>query len=231
MPSSTAIPRDDAGKLAFLQHLNATLPLYADILSVTADELAKLANGTAWFAHILEVQHLAAHYNDAVVANKRILRDGPADSVLNIPSLPVFPSPPPTPPFADIFGFVGLLIRRIKLQLAYTEAIGKALNIVPAHTPGVDPATMQPVLAVEFRGGHPYILCSLSGMDSFELEVDRGDGHFALLTIDMTPNHLDDYPLPAAGTVALWRYRAIYRLRDVRVGHWSQILEVSVIGA
>ena len=104
------------------------------------------------------------------------------------------------------------------------------MNIIPAHGSGTDPDTAQPVLAVEFRGGHPYLLFSLSGMDSIELEVDRGDGHFALLTIDTTPNHLDDYPLPAAGTVALWRYRAIYRQRDVRVGHWSQVLDVSVIG-
>ena len=231
MPSATAIPRDDAGKLAFLQHLNTSLPGYAEILGVTAEELAKLASGTEWFGYILEVQHLASHFDDATVACKRILRDGPADSVLTIPALPIIPLQPVSPPFADIFGFVGLLIRRIKLQAKYTEAIGKALNIIPAHSPGVDPATVQPVLGVEFRGGHPYILCSLSGMDGFELEVDRGDGHFGLLTIDMTPNHLDDYPLPAPGATALWRYRAIYRLRDVRVGHWSQILQVSVIGA
>ena len=230
MPSATAIPRDDAGKLAFLLHLNATLPLYAAILGVTANELAKLAAGTAWFAYIMEAQQLAAHFSDAVIANKRILRDGPADRALNIPTLPTFPAPPDFLPLADIFGFVGLLIRRIKLQAAYTEAIGKALNIIPAHGPGVDPDTAQPVLAVEFRGGHPYLLVSLSGMDSVELEVDRGDGHFALLTIDTTPNHLDEHPLPAAGTAVLWRYRAIYRLRDVRVGHWSQVLEVSVIG-
>ena len=50
MSNTTAIPRDDAGKLAFLLHLNATLPLYAAILGVTANELAKLATGTAWFA-------------------------------------------------------------------------------------------------------------------------------------------------------------------------------------
>ena len=178
MPSATAIPRDDAGKLAFLQHLNTSLPGYAEILGVTAEELAKLASGTEWFGYILEVQHLASHFDDATVACKRILRDGPADSVLTIPALPIIPLQPVSPPFADIFGFVGLLIRRIKLQAKYTEAIGKALNIIPAHSPGVDPATVQPVLGVEFRGGHPYILCSLSGMDGFELELG-GIGQFA----------------------------------------------------
>ena len=230
MPSATAIPRDDAGKLAFLQHLNVTLPLYAAILSVTADELAKLATGTAWFAYIMEVQQLATHFSDAIIANKRILRDGPAERALTVPTFPTFPVPPDTPPFADIFGFVGLQIRRIKLHAAYTESIGKALSIIPSHGSGTDPDTAQPVLAVEFRGGHPYLLFSLNGMDSVEVEVDRGDGHFALLTIDTTPNHLDEHPLPAAGTVALWRYRAIYRQRDVRVGHWSQVLDVSVMG-
>jgi hypothetical protein len=46
----------------------------------------------------------------------------------------------------------------------------------------------------------------------------------------MTPNHIDKTPLPPTGTVLLWRYRAIYRLRDEQVGNWSQVLKASVKG-
>jgi len=83
---------------------------------------------------------------------------------------------------------------------------------------------------VEFQRGHPRLLWTMHGMDALEIEADRGDGHFALFTIDMTPNHLDTTPLPPVGTVVLWKYRAIYRVRDERVGNWSQVLEVSVKG-
>jgi hypothetical protein len=67
-------------------------------------------------------------------------------------------------------------------------------------------------------------------MDALEIEVDRGTGTFALLTIDTVPDYLDTAPLPPAGTNALWRYRAIYRLKDERVGHWSPVLEMAVKG-
>lgn len=36
MPNTTAIPRDDASKLALLRHLDAHLPNYAAILEVTS---------------------------------------------------------------------------------------------------------------------------------------------------------------------------------------------------
>ena len=51
--------------------------------------------------------------------------------------------------------------------------------------------------------------------------MDRGDDHFTLFTID-TPSPPD--------TVVLWKYRAIYLVRNERVGQWSQVLEVSVKG-
>ena len=41
MPNATAIPRDDASKLALLQHLNAHLPNYALALEISADDLAQ----------------------------------------------------------------------------------------------------------------------------------------------------------------------------------------------
>ena len=44
------------------------------------------------------------------------------------------------------------------------------------------------------------------------------------------PDYTDTAPLPAAGESALWRYRAIYRLGDERIGQWSNIAVTSVMG-
>jgi hypothetical protein len=166
---------------------------------------------------------------EAAVAFKNAVRDGSKNGKPTVPSVPNL-TPPAGEPFEDVFGFAGTLITRAKIHKNYTDAIGKALNIIPAQSPGVDLTTIQPALDVEFQTGHPRILWTMRGMDALEIEADRGDGHFTLLTIDTTPNHVDTTPLPPPGTVVLWKYRAIYRVRDERVGQWSQVLEVSVKG-
>ncbi len=85
-------------------------------------------------------------------------------------------------------------------------------------------------LLVGFQGDHPVLHWKSNGTDALELEADHGTGTFSLLTIKMSPGYQDDTPLPPVGTAILWKYRAIYRIRDKQVRHWSQILEVGVKG-
>lgn len=230
MPNNSAIPRDDAGKLALLQHLNTTLPNYAATLEISADDIAQVKAGAEWFEYILNAQDAAQDYTSALFALKRVLRDGPKGAAVEPPPLPARFSLPAAPPFADIFGFVGALITRIKKHKNYTEAIGQALRIIAASSPGADPSTLQPVLSVDFQGGHPVLSWKGNGTDALELEADHGEGSFSLLTIRMSSGYRDNAPLPAPGTAAVWKYRGIYLIRDERVGHWSQVLEVGVKG-
>ena len=226
---STVIPRVDSGKLALIVHINSVLSAYAAMLDFSADDLSELDRATAWFKYSLDLQSAYKATGEATVALKNAIRDGSPTGKAVIPTLPIL-TPPPGEPFLDVFGYLSNVITRIRIHKNYTEAIGKALYIIPVQSLPVDPSAMQPVLNADFKGGHPRVLWAMHGMDALELEADHGDGHFSLLTIDMTPNHIDTTPLPPAGTVVLWRYRAIYRLRDEQVGNWSQGLEVSVKG-
>jgi hypothetical protein len=230
MTNSTAIPRDDASKLALLQHLDLNLPSYAVALEISADDLAQLKIGLEGFAYSIKAQDAASNYNHALFAFKRALRDGPTNANVLPPTIPTFPTAPTTPLYADIFGFVGPLITRLKKHKNYTVAIGKALNIIASQGTGTDITTLQPVLTVDFQGGHPVLHWKSNNTDSLEIEADHGNGIFILLTIQHTTNFQDNSTLPAPGSVALWKFRAIYRIRDQQVGHWSQILEVSVKG-
>ena len=45
MTTNTAIPRDDTGKLALLQHLDLNLPNYAVALEISTYDLAQLKIG------------------------------------------------------------------------------------------------------------------------------------------------------------------------------------------
>lgn len=229
MPSNTAIPRDDAGKLALLQHVNISLPNYAVALEISADDIAQLKASFDSFDYCLKAQDSANNYSNALFAFKRVLRDGPKDAVLKAPTLPVLPIMPSTF-YPDIFGFLGALITRIKKHKNYTEAIGKALNIISSHSPTVDLTNAQPQLTVDFQGDHPILHWKSNGADALEIEADYGDGIFRLISIQLSPGYQDNNPLPAKGTAAVWKYRAIYRLRDQQIGQWSQVLEVSVKG-
>jgi hypothetical protein len=230
MTSSTAIPRDDASKLSLLKHLDTNLPNYAVALEISADDLAQLKVGLDGFDYSIQAQDAANNYNNALFAFKRALRDGPITANVTPPTLPIFPIAPTTKLYADIFGFLGPLITRIKKHKNYTEAIGKALNIIATSSTNHDLSTLQPILSIDFQGGHPVLHWKSNGADTLEIEADHGNGIFSLLTIQHTTNYQDNTPLPTSGTAVIWKYRAIYRVRDIQVGHWSQILEVGVKG-
>ena len=159
-----------------------------------------------------------------------MLRDGPANMDMTLPAPLVLPTAPSSAPFSNIFGFVGPLIIRIKKHPNYTEAIGNALGIIPAVTPSIDTTTLQPILTIVLQGGHPVLSWKSNGTHALEIEADHGTGSFSLLTIRMSSGYQDNTPLPAAGSASVWKYRAIYHIHDEQVGHWSQVLEISVKG-
>jgi hypothetical protein len=64
-------------------------------------------------------------------------------------------------------------------------------------------------------------------MSAIEIHVDRGNtGSYTFLAMDAYPNYIDTFPLPTAGEIALWKYKAI--CIDERTGYWSDEVSVSV---
>ena len=56
----------------------------------------------------------------------------------------------------------------------------------------------------------------------------RGKG-FAFLAVGTVPDYTDTQT-PPAGQSALWKYKAIYRQGDDRVGQWSDVVSIPVAG-
>jgi hypothetical protein len=98
-------------------------------------------------------------------------------------------SAPSTAPYTDIFGFLGGLIARLKRHKHYTESIGKALSIVATQGQSYDPTSPQPVLTVDFQGGHPVLHWKSNGADALELQAEHGSGSFGLLAVKMSPGY------------------------------------------
>ena len=159
-------------------------------------------------------------------AYKNALRDGhPAGPIP--PSLAA--TTPPTAVLPGIFDRATLLVGRIKKHPGYAEAIGQDLGIIGAEVT-INLAALKPILTLTLQAGHPNVGWTKQGMDALEIHVDRGNGTYALLAIDTVPDYLDTAALPAPGTSAAWKYKAIYRLRDEQVGQWSDVASLSVMG-
>jgi hypothetical protein len=226
MAKSYFLPADEPGKLKWLNNFAAKLPTYAATVGVTAAEVTQTTADDAYFAFVVGAQNQHSKTTRDWTAYKTALRSG--NTIGTMPTTPALGVPPTAVP-AGIFSRVSALAARIKKHPAYTEAIGQDLGIIGAEQ-SVDPTTAKPILELTLQAGHPNVGWSKSGMDSLEIWVDRGTGVFAFLTIDTVPDYLDTAALPAAGTSAVWKYKAIYRLNDEQVGQWSDVATIGVMG-
>ena len=148
----------------------------------------------------------------------------------------VLPTPPslgaaPPVPEPGVFKRAASIAGVIKSRNNYTEADGKDLGVEGADMPAPDLITCKPSIGIRLvQGGKPEILWSKGDYDALAIYVDRGAGTWAFLAIDTYPNYVDAGLLPAQGTAAVWKYRAIYRYDDIEVGVWSDTVTITVGG-
>ena len=203
---------------------------YAATLELTPAEVAAQAADLDFFNYIFECQQIIQKSAQELTAWKNITRTG--GNLTGTPAFPTFPAPVPVVA-AGVEARFRALVKKIKAHARYTVTIGDLLGIEsPQHTPP-DLATLQPVIAVAFTGNHVHLDWGWGGysvyLDMIELQVDRGDGKgFVLLNFDTTPGYIDTAPMPAALTK--WKYKAIYRVGDQRVGLWSNEATLTVGG-
>jgi hypothetical protein len=228
MPKSSYLPKTDAGKAAFLNNLGTQLVTYGPTVGLSPSDIAAVQDDAGFFSFAFNAQPQILAFAQQWTSYKNAARDGgPGTSMGPPPVAPTF-APPATIVAPGIIARATAIVARIKAAPGYTDAIGQALMIVGADQV-VDPNAMKPVITAASDAGQVIIGWTKSGMDSLEIWVDRGTG-FAFLAIDTVPDYTDTQAMPAAGQSALWKYKAIYRLGDERVGQWSDVVSLPVAG-
>lgn len=234
MPKSDYMPLDDAGKAALFTHVFTTLPQHFTALGISnvSPGVAQQGTDAVVFAYVCTNQQTLLSAAQQATAAKNRLRDGDLAEP-NVAVSLAFPSAPATVPSPVLPGVVArfrAFVKWLKALPNYTQAIGEALQIVGDEQTAADLSTAKPALPLQIAGGRVELGWSWQGLagqvDSLEICVDRGTGQFAMLTIDTRPGYIDTEPFPA--TAAKWRYKAIWRKDDQRVGLWSDIAEMSV---
>jgi len=226
MAKAYYLPADDAGKVAWLNNLASKLSPYQGPLGLSAADLTSVAADNAFFTYVFNSQKQIAAYSQQWTAFKNSAREG---KTANLGTTPVVPSlgATPTTVAPGIFIRITALVARIKVAPGYTESIGQALGIIGADQT-VDLNSMKPILTTTHAAGGIIVGWTKQGMSGVEIHVDRGTG-FAFLAVDTVPDYTDTTTLPA-GQSALWKYKAIYRQNDDRVGQWSDVVSLAVAG-
>ncbi len=227
MAKSYYLPKDDAGKGVWINNLAAKLPSYSAALGLAAGDVASVDANAKFFNYVLNSQQQIAAYSQQWTTYKNTARNGDAAVLDPVPAVPVLGAAPALVA-PDIFGRIAALVARIKVAPGYTEAIGQALQIIGAEQT-VDLNSLKPVITADMHAGQVLIAWSKQGMDGLEVWVDRGTG-FGFLAIDTVPDYTDTQPLPTSGQSAVWKYKAIYKQGDERVGQWSDVVSLPVAG-
>lgn len=223
------LPRTDEGKAIWLHNFAAKLVLYAMKYGITPEEIMDMQQAAMHFAEILNFSNQQEAFKTAITAYKNSIRDGVKNGVtlqpLTMPTMNLMMTVQP-----GIFVRAKAIVNRIKANILYSEADGNDLGIEGAEITA-DTADVRPAIKVRIGdGGHPEIVWTKQGFDAIEIYKQEADGAWRLLAIDIQPNYLDEEALPPHGKSAVWTYRAIYRKKDKRVGQWSDVVSVTVMG-
>jgi hypothetical protein len=228
-------PLRQADQILWLGNFANKLTAYTTTLGLTAGQVTAIIADCNWLIYVLQTWLPAAR--NWALAGTDAATEAQTGTGVTALVLPVFTAPAlPAGVVAVNPGALNrifALAQIIKDSGKSTEAINTNLGLVGSAQTAPDVATLKPALAATISGTQVNVKWGWGGnsafLDSCEIQVDRGTG-FGLLTIDTTPNYTDTQAFPAAGQTALWKYKAIYRQGDDRVGQWSDVVSIPVAG-
>ena len=229
MAKNYYLPRADEEKGVWLSNFAAKLPKYTSKYSITPEEMMDMQQSAAYFNALMDYKNQYYAFQSAITEHKNAVRDGLKNgNTLEMLTPPNVGLPMPVAP--GIFVRCTALVNRIKANVHYTQADGNDLGIEGAETT-LDTTAAKPLIKIRLvDGGHPEIIWTKQGMDALEIHKQENDGEWQFLELDMQPNYIDRVALPPIGKSAVWKYRAIYRQKDKRIGQWSDVVSVTVTG-
>ncbi len=230
MANQTFLPRPENERIDWLQDFADGLPDFAKKYGLTDDQVADVQKGLAfilaWYTYKNELE---AHKTQVTAYFAEQLYGVPAGATGSV--LPVQPVIPALiAPLPGILNRALAIGKSMKKQGVYTDADGQGLGLIGVDH-NIDFNSLKPQITIKLvNGGHPEIHWLKHGLDGIQIFKDSGTGIFSLLAYVSHPPTIDNAPLPAAGTSAIWRYKTIYVHNDMPVGNYSDVVSVTVTG-
>lgn len=220
------VKRDDLGFVSQLQNFKEKLPNYQATLGLSAATLTAVDNDAGFLAFAVTAIETSKSYSQGWTDLKNDARTGKGTTPIAIFPSPVDVTTPPTAVEPGIEERFRALVRQIKANPAYTNAIGEDLGIVAPEDTSI---SLQPVLTVKLDAGHPVIGFKKSKSDGIRLYSKRtGEDSFSFLAVDMHSPYVDNRPNLNPGTAEKREYYAYFFKNDEEYGEQSAVVSISV---
>jgi hypothetical protein len=229
---ATYIERTDEGFLLQLHRFSERISIYAAALGITPVQIAAHEADKEFFTAVFEAVITFRGYAESLTNYKNLLRYGNGSEVLGaIPTAPVISATFPALTAASAQKRFADLIKQCTASPNYTLAIGEDLGIEAPVSPFVPGDGKPEIKAFISDGGQPGFRWKKGKYQGVEIWINTGTG-WKFLDKDFNPDFVDKKtPLPAAGTSAVWKYKAIYLYKGEQAGQWSEELNIPVYGA
>ena len=205
-------------------------PNQKDEMKVLAFKILDLAKGSAYMDFFLDIMGKVHTSSSTLTSYKNMIRHGKGADVLGTkPVLTVYQLVVPLICNANVEGLFRDIIQDCVNSGNLTEDIAKALGIFAESSTTVLADGTPDLSLKSMSGGHPMLHTILTGYDAYEIWKDSGTG-FVFQNVSTTSDYTDQSPLPALGVEAVWKYKIIYRSKNLQIGHWSTTLSVAVKG-
>ncbi len=233
------IPNSNEFKVIWLHNFATKLHFYKVKYNLTTEEIEDMLASDTFFDFVVTFHKKVDEFKINLTAYRDELRDGTHQFGITNPLPLLFDEveeeeeevviPPPVP--NGIFVRASSLAQRIKKSTNFAIADGQNLGIIGEQS-DIDLNAMKPEFTIRLvQGGHPELVWKKERMDGVEIYVKRpGMEEFVFLAYNQYPNFLDMHTLPAIGRAEVWSYMMIYRVKDVRIGEWSDVKTVTVSG-
>lgn len=227
--SKSYLPDAEDKKIQWIQNFSDKLPTYAAKYGIAAADVTDAKAGAVAYAYWVDYANKQSEYSKKLTSFKIGLGGG-TDGTLTIPVVPVVGTAPALPA-AGIFKRIASIVTVIKSKPVYATNDGIDLGIEGTKAAPKNLAQVKPVLSLRVTtGGRAEIVWAKDGHDGIEIQIDKGNGTWQFLGIDLKPNYTDNSAMPETGISETRRYRAIYIQDENHIGQWSDVVEIAVKG-
>lgn len=224
------IPQDLAMLVAWFSNFAKKLSKYKAKYNLIDTEVTDMVTASIVLSYWSEVINLTQEYSRGLTAFRRELLHG-VESGSIVTLSPVQPNLDAVPNNIDpdIVGRAAAIGKRIKAHKDFTEADGQDLGLFGKE---LIESTGKIAFTIRFFAGRPELVWKKNNHTGIQVYANyTNNEQWQWIGTSITPNFVDQHPLPLAGQSAIWRYRIIYVDKNMnQVGEFSDAVSVTVTG-
>jgi hypothetical protein len=223
---SDLVKKSDLEFVVQLNNFKTKLPGYMALFGISQATVDAVVDDANYFSFMVTSLKPSKDYSKGWTQQKNDARLGTGDLPITGFPTPVNVSTPPTAVTPGVEQRFRNLVKNIKSNANYTDAIGQDLGIVATQP---DPVLTAPVLKLAMEGGNPTLRYTRGISNGLRIYCKRAsESTFSFLDVSTRSPYTDTRPNVVPNVAETRQYYAYFIMDDEQVGTQSATVSISV---